>query len=62
MDFPTDTTHRAALHLAVAQAVLDLNRYATLTGDTRFDANMVALAAALANDEREIRTRLEVAQ
>lgn len=62
MDFPDDTTHRAALHQAVAQAVFDLNRYARLTGDTRFDANMVALAAALANDEREIRTRLEVAQ
>jgi hypothetical protein len=62
MNFPDDTTHRDALRLAVAQVVLDLNKYATQTGDTRFDANMVELASALANDEREIRTRLEVAR
>jgi hypothetical protein len=61
MDLP-DTPHRDALRLAVAEAVLELNRYATQTGDTRFDANMVALASALANDEREIRTRLEMAR
>jgi hypothetical protein len=61
MDLP-DTPHRDELRLAVAQAVLELNRYATQTGDTRFDSNMVALASALANDEREIRTRLEMAR
>jgi hypothetical protein len=61
MNLP-DTPHRDALRLAVAKTVLELNRYATQTGDTRFDANMVALASALANDKREIMTRLEMAQ
>jgi len=51
--------HRDALRNEVCKIIIDLNRYASVTGDKRFHENMIALSFALTADDRATKARIE---